>query len=304
MKQLTKILLIFSILYVIDSNAQEYFQVENTYPDGKNGKYTVQLEKLKSYSSQEIDTAFKTIIDSDIYFDYPQGGCQNRAEIIHIYLAHKLKIEHAKIWIFAPVNLYPNDNRHLEINDPNGNAKNGVITWKYHVAPAVIRKNFDGKKDTLIIDPSINNKKPMLLNEWLGSMGNSDVSKYTFLESKWYMFNTKNQSSVINGFFYPYESHFYEDFHRSTMERGLAANDLAEYMMKKLEDGYVDTNGRIKQLLSNQDNIYNFFMNPYWIFEGRADLLANHSNFMRKAEEFYWKRLAFWKEKTNKLLRI
>lgn len=284
--------------------SQTYFRVEQDFPDGYNGQYSVNLSTLQSYTDDRINAAFAAIVSSNIYFKYPQGGCQNRAEMMHIILENQLHLQHAKIWIFAPVDLYPNDNRHLEIADPNGNAINNVITWKYHVAPVLLRKNSSNSIDTVVIDPSIDHTQVMRLRDWLKSMKNSNVSKYTFLESKWYAFYTKQPSSVINGFFYPYSSHWVEDYHRSTMERGLAANDLARFLMQKLKEGYTDNNGDVKKLLANQDNIYNFFMNPYNTFNGRPELLKNHSGLMRQAEQHYWERLAYWQGEVNRILQV
>lgn len=301
MKQLFVLIM---ILATSKTEAQNYFQVEKDYPDGSNGRYTKELKTLQTYSDEEVNSVFAKVLESGIFFNYPQGGCQNRAEMMHILLEKKLKIDHAKIWIFAPTDLYPNDDRHLEIEDKNGYAKNNTITWKYHVAPTVLRRNPNGQTDTLVIDPSIDNKKPMILRDWLSSMKNSSLSKYTFLDSKWYFFYTKPNSSVINGFFYPYESHWVEDFHRSTVERGLAANDLAKFLMQKLKDGYDDTDGNVKNLLANQDNMYNFFMNPYSTFPGRANLLANHSDLMRISEQFYWEQVAYWQKEINTLLKL
>ena len=144
----------------------------------------------------------------------------------------------------------------------------------------------------------------MLLKDWLGSMKNANVSKYTFLESKWYFFWTKDKSSVISGFFYPYTSHWVEDYHRSTMERGLATNDLAKYLMQKLNDGYNDSDGSIKWLLANQDDMYNLFMNPYYMSDPKSKLLSNHSFFMREAEQYYWERLAYWQREANRLIKL
>jgi len=299
--------IIFTLLTLTFSicNAQSYFRVEDDYPDGYNGQYTANLETMTTYSDAEINNAFKTINNSGLFFNYPQGGCQNRAELMHIILEKQLHMQHMKIWIFAPVDLYPGDNRHLEIKDKNGFAINNIIKWSYHVAPAIQRIK-DGKIETMIIDPSIDNSKPMLLNDWLASMSNSNVSKYTFLNSKWYFFWTKDNgtSSVINGFFYPYSSHWVEDFHRSTMERGLATNDLAKYLMEKLKNGYVDTEGSVKWFLANQDIMYNFFMNPYQQSDGKTKLLKNHSSMMREAEQYYWERLAYWQGEVNRLLKL
>lgn len=301
-----KLFLILLTLAFVKVNAQSYFRVEQDYPDGYNGQYSVDLGTLQTYSGDQIKSAFATIVNSGIYFNYPQGGCQNRAEIMHIILQKQLKMQHAKIWIFAPKDLIENDNRYLEITDPNGNAVNNTIKWQYHVAPVVLIKNTNNTIDTLVIDPSIDNKKAMLLRDWLIFMKNSNVSKYTFLDSKWYFFWTKDngKSSVINGFFYPYTSHWVEDFHRSTLERGLAANDLAKYLMQKLRDGYNDSDSSIRWLLANQDVIYDLFMNPYISSNEKTKLLSNHSLFMRDAEAYYWERLAYWQKETNRLLQL
>ena len=302
-------LAIIGLLFIFPSivKAQTYFRVEQDYPDGSNGQYTANLSSLATYSDAEIQSAFDALSSSGIYFNYPQGQCQNRAEIMHIILQKQLKMQHAKVWLFAPIDLVPNDDHHLEINDPNGYAANNIITWNYHVAPVVLRKNNDNSIDTLVIDPAINKSHAMLLKDWLGSMRNSNVSKYTFLDSKWYFFYTKPNSTIINGFFYPYALHWVEDYHRSTMERGLAANDLAMYLMQKLQSGYADSDGSIKKLLATPDNIYNFFMNPYNNFDTigtRTKLLENHSFFMREAEQYYWQRVAYWQGEANRLINL
>ncbi len=303
MKTSKFVISIFCLLVQVTSKAQvsTYFSVETDFPNN-NGKYSADIAKLPAYSEAHIQSAFSALANSGIYFGYPQGGCQNRAEMMHILLEKELCMQHAKVWIFAPMDLYPGDNRKLEIKDPNNLAANGMIMWTYHVAPVLIRKNADGKLDTVVIDPAIDNKKPMVLKDWLGSMKNANVSKYTFLESKWYFFNTQNNSSVINGFFYPYTTDVFEDYHRSTVERGLAVNDMAKFLLKKLKDGYNDSNGDLKKFVTNQDNMYNFFMNPYWDLNGsRASLLKNNSKLMREVEQYYWERVALWQAKVNQL---
>src|SRR5690606_20589537 len=114
MKNLIFILFIFALTKV---SAQTYFSVEQEYPDGYNGRYSVDLTTLSTYSDDQIKKAFTAITNSEIYFNYPQGGCQNRAEMMHIILQNQLKMQHVKIWIFAPKDLYENDNRYLEIKD-------------------------------------------------------------------------------------------------------------------------------------------------------------------------------------------
>lgn len=159
------LLTIVLLMVLATADGQTYFNIEQEYPDGNNGQYSIDLKNLKSYPDDSIKIAFNDISNSGIYFNYPQGGCQNRAEMMHILLEKQLNIEHSKIWIFAPRNLYPNDNRYLEISDPNGNATNNIIKWGYHVAPVILRKNPNNKIDTLVIDPAIDNKKAMLLKD-------------------------------------------------------------------------------------------------------------------------------------------
>ena len=62
----------------------------------------------------------------------------------------------------------------------------------------------------------------------------------------------------------------------------------------------------IKDLLAYQDNIYNFFINPYWNFNGNAKetLLKNHDAFMRKVEQYYWQRVSYWETEANRLIAI
>lgn len=135
-------------------------------------------------------------------FGYPQGDCQQRAEMMH-HLLSNLKIEHAKIWLFAPIDLEKGKTTQLEIKDKNGFAKDSIILWNYHVAPCVLVLGKNNKIDTFVIDPALNRNKLMKLNEWLKAMKNSEVSKYTFLESKYYFFNTQDNgnSTVTNVFF-------------------------------------------------------------------------------------------------------
>ncbi len=185
--------------------SQSYFQVEINFPCNSCGSYTKSLSDLKQYSNEQIEDAFNYVsYKSGIEFRYPQGGCQQRAQMMHVLL-DSLKIDHARIWLFAPIDLDANNRTQLEVEDKNHLVEGDTIKWNYHVAPCVIvLKN--NKIDTLIIDPSLNREKAMTIHAWLSSIKNSEKSRYTFLDSKYYFFNTQNggNSTVLNGFFYTY----------------------------------------------------------------------------------------------------
>jgi hypothetical protein len=69
-----KLLLLLFTLYLENTYAQTYLNIEQEYPDGNNGKYSISLATLNSYSAEHIQTAFNVIANSGIYFNYPQGG--------------------------------------------------------------------------------------------------------------------------------------------------------------------------------------------------------------------------------------
>ena len=112
------------------------------------------VNKLKAYAESTVTAAFNNIatILQDEY-NYPQGGCQQRAHMSSLLLDKKHTIEHAKIWLFAAGTLTASNKTMLEIKDKNRFTPGNKIQWGYHVAPVVkIKKN---NKTTLhIIDPA------------------------------------------------------------------------------------------------------------------------------------------------------
>jgi hypothetical protein len=283
--------------------AQEYFEVEPTF-NCNCGEFTKNLSELKTYTDSEINAFFKKIAeDSQMEFRYPQGGCQQRAEMMH-KLLKDLGIEHAKVWLFAPVDLEHDNTTHLEIHDKNQLAPNNTIKWGYHVAPCVLRK-IDNKVDTLVLDPSIKFSKPLLLNDWFNSMKNSDVSKYTFLDPKYYFFNTQNNgnSPVINGYFYTYEpvEGWVSMYDNATVELELAVNDVAMYLKEKLDKGYQDPNGEIRKLLGSVENLISLYAAQQRCNQMKnismRTLFQNHSKFINESMKFYYERVEFWMKK-------
>src|SRR5689334_12830897 len=88
------------------------------------------INMLKAYDHFRVKEAFDYIANtSDIRFDFPQGGCQQRAHIMSVILSKKFSIEHCKVWLFSPASLNLFDNRTLSIADPNGLTENNSIEW-------------------------------------------------------------------------------------------------------------------------------------------------------------------------------
>src|SRR5882757_6956402 len=97
------------------------------------------INVLESYSLETIKTAFDSIAcSSKIDFSYRQGGCQQRAQVMSMILTKKFNIQHSKIWLFAPATLNIGDNRAMFMEDENKLSPFDIVSWNYHVAPAVL----------------------------------------------------------------------------------------------------------------------------------------------------------------------
>ncbi|HRH59565.1 MAG TPA: protein-glutamine glutaminase family protein, partial [Chitinophagaceae bacterium] len=194
-----------------------------------------ELSYLKIYDIDAIQQAFDSIAhNSQIEFNFPQGGCQQRAQIMSILLDKKFRIDHCKVWLFPPVALYIGDARTLFIEDMNGLTPGNRIEWNYHVAP-VVQVRRGNEVMTMVIDPSINSNAPLLLNEWFALIGNSSVSKYSFLLPDKYFFyccyaSNNTLTTIFDGNFFNYENAMKDDL---TMEKGLAVNDMAMRIFHK-----------------------------------------------------------------------
>lgn len=118
-------------------------------------KPNANLDALRPVEYARLQKIFKEISeDSGIEFNYPQAACQQRTQYLSMLLTKEYQLDHFRIWLFAPVNLYKGSDEHLEIKDSNDLAENGVIKWKYHVAPAV---KIEDK--VFVIDPSLDSEK-------------------------------------------------------------------------------------------------------------------------------------------------
>ena len=269
---------------------------------------------LKVYDLPVIQQAFNSISNSfDIEFNYPQGGCQQRAQVMSMILDKKFNIEHCKLWLFAPAAMDMNETLTLYIEDKNGLSPSGKIEWNYHVVP-VVQVQAANVIDTLVIDPSINRNAPMTMGDWLNSIGNSHTGKYSFLLPDKYFFNCfysgNEMTSIFDGSFVDFINQAKDDL---AVERSLALNDMAikiycTYIqplknasdpagIKKLEDlKAVFGNSTILDLLFAQ-NISGKTENTTHRY-----VITSYSDIMQEAKHFFNERLLYWTKFTNTLL--
>jgi hypothetical protein len=148
----------FTILAIV---FKIYF-LDNPIPLSDNVAFT-------TISESEAQTLFDTLANLDyIEFRYANNHCEDRAHAMSYEIAQK-GIKAGKAWIFVRGifdNKFP---KVLKINDANKVGKNGLLTWKYHVAPVIMSE----KGDTLVLDPSLC-KTPVTLKEWFYKMNVKD----------------------------------------------------------------------------------------------------------------------------------
>jgi hypothetical protein len=268
---------------------------------------------LKVYDLPVIQQAFNRISNSfDIEFNYPQGGCQQRAHVMSMILDKKFNIEHCKLWLFAPAAMDMNETLTLFIADKNGLSPSGIIEWNYHVVP-VMQVQAANAIDTLVIDPSINRNEPMTMEAWFNSIGNSDTGKYSFLLPDKYFFNCfysgNEMTSIFDGSFVDFINQAKDDL---AVERSLALNDMAikifhTYIQPLMNDTEADEtmlldlktvfgNATILDLLFAQ-NISGSTENTTYRY-----VITRYTDIMQEAKHFYNERLLYWTKFTNTLL--
>lgn len=303
--------------------SQEYFDLSKDFPCASCQNYNANFKEIKHYSMAEIKLVFNAINKSGVEFNYPQGGCQNRAQTMSMMLAKTHNIEHCKVWLFSPADLVDGNKTALEIQDKNQLAPNNIIKWLYHVAPCILVDN-NGKVDTLVIDPSIDNSQPLMLAAWLRRISNSAVSKYTFLEPEWYFFLTRissvqNDNSKITGEFYKFEADprgWINNYSNLTLEKGLAINDLAMYVNKKYiiplrssgAQSDVAKLSDFKKAFGNVDALTALFGSQTSYMGNLVSdniylriLQEKYPEFMLDAMKYYIDRVAYWTTEVVKL---
>jgi hypothetical protein len=289
------------LFFITTSFGQKHFDLTVDFPQ-INHNPNPNFEEIKPINHNEVNKIFdKVNSKSGIEFNYPQGGCPERA-IITNYVLDSLGVDNFKIWLFAPSRLIQGDKRQIFVFDKNKLTDDyeNKIKWDFHVAACILRENSNGKIDTLVIDPSIA-KKPLTSKEWLKSINGLQDSKYTYTKGKFYSFNKKNNgnSNVINGYFYEYSGFSYNQL---WLEKMLALNDVAYKMYQDyLLDDSLDINVKndlksvignsatFKEVLSFNDGIPNQSKIFY--------LVKNHPKFINECWDLYQKQIVLWRKR-------
>lgn len=262
----------------------------------------------------KIRKAFDYILQSEIDFDFPQGGCQQRAQIMSMILQKKFSVQHCKIWLFAPAALYEADTRTLFVDDKNKLSPNNIVEWNYHTAPAVLVKNAD-KVQTFVIDPSVNKTGPMLLADWFAQIGNSSISSYTFTRPENYFFNCRyNQNNELTNIF---DGTFFEFMNpvkdNLLMEKGLAVNDMAMQIFHKYIKPLMNAAGEknepeladLKEIFGNStvlDLLFSQNMSGYTDTTSHRYVITHYSDIMQEAKAIFNQRLVCWTAFSNALM--
>lgn len=273
--------------------------------------HNADLNYLPVYPYQVVEDVFNQLATaSNIQFSYPQGGCQQRAQLMSMMLTKNHAIQHCKVWLFAPVTLYDNDNRTLYIKDVNNLTNEEDIQWNYHVAP-IVQVQLNGNIIPMVIDPSINYKAPHQLNDWFAGIGNSDISKYTFMLPDKYFFNcvynNSNQiTTIFDGSFYNYEE---DDKNDLTLEKGLALNDVSITIFENyIQPDATNHSQRIydlKEIFGNATAMDLLFAQKISGQTPQTKLryaLSNYPQIMHEAQQLFNERVVYWMGITNKLI--
>ena len=275
------------------------------------------IDLLKVYDFQQVQQAFKSISkDWGIEFNFPHGGCQQRAQLISLLLQKKFNLNHYKVWLFAPAALYQKNTGMLQLIDKNYLSPNEHIEWSFHVAPVVrIKENKEVK--TFVIDPSVDRDMPLEINTWLAALGNSHTGQYSFLLPEKYFFNssyhTDEQDMVtmlFDGSFYDYINPAKDNL---AVEKGLAINDLVKIIydkhiaplqqntkpeeLAKLED--------LKAIFGNataMDMLFSQNISGYTDNTTMRYVITNYGDIIREAKEIFNNRVFYWTTVMNELL--
>jgi hypothetical protein len=276
-----------------------------------------ELSYLKVYDESTIKTIFEWFAnDSQIEFNFPQGGCQQRAQIMSMFLKKKFQLDHLKVWLLSPSALFPGDNRQLFIDDKNDLTGSDKIEWTFHVAPVVLMQvNKDIK--TMVIDPSINAEAALPVDEWFGKIGNSHAGKYTFLTPDKYFYfcyytSDNRPTTLFEGTFFTYDNPVKDDL---TMEKGLAINDMAILIFNKYikplelsenENDHVKMQG-LKEIFGNAtalDYLFSLNVSGQTPNTSHRYFINHFSEICEEAKALFNQRLIYWTGITNQLLSI
>lgn len=92
-------------------------------------------------------------------------------------------------------------------------------------------------------------------------------------------------------------------YDNSLVERELAVNDVAMFLKRKLDSGYLDKENEIKLLLGNVENMVSFFASQQRcnLLQNISlrKLLTNHSELYKESMAYYNERVIYWIKKSN-----
>ncbi|WP_407264913.1 protein-glutamine glutaminase family protein [Tenacibaculum maritimum] len=298
----------YRFIFILFSTAcfgQTYFNLANEFPQ-VNFNPNPDFSNIKPLSQSESNIVFNQIENnSKIQFNYPQGGCPERA-IITNYILDSLKVDNFKIWLFAPSRLIKNSKEQIYIYDKNSlttDAEN-KIKWDFHVAPAILSENSNGTIDTLIIDPSVA-KKPLKTQEWLGHIEGAEKAKYSYTKGKFYNFfqQDNGRSNVINGSFFEYVSTSYNGL---WLEKMLALNDVAFEMYKEYilnDDVDLSTKADVKVVIGNSATLKDVldFKSGAPAKSSIRYLINNQNEFIIKSWDLYQRQILIWADRIENL---
>jgi hypothetical protein len=167
----------------------------------------------------------------------------------------------------------------------------------------------------MVIDPSINCKEPVLLDQWFAAIGNSHVSKYSFLlPDKYFFYCCYNSSNVLttifDGTFFNFENPVKDDL---AMEKGLAINDMAIKIFYKHIKPFIlskDASDKIKledmkAIFGNTtalDMLFSQNISGYSENTMHRYVLTYYSDIINEARTIFNERLTYWTAVTNALL--
>lgn len=273
------------------------------------------ISQLKSYDYSYVKDAFNKISkDSQIEFNFPQGGCQQRSHVMSMMLSKKFLIEHCKIWLFAPAALFEDNATALFVEDKNKLSPDNLVYWNFHTAP-LVKIDINGTTELLIIDPSVNMEEPLHIGDWLKGIGNSQYGKYTFLAPEKYFFNCKYNeffqlTNIFDGTFFEFVNPAKDNL---VLEKGLAMNDMAVYIFKKyIQPLMKEANPLndlklfdLKEIFGNATALDLLFAQN---ISGNTDntsyryVLNNYGEIVKEAKQLFHERLLHWTRFTDELL--
>jgi len=275
------------------------------------------IHLLQAYEMPLIEAAFNSIsYDWAIEFGFPHGGCQQRAQIMSLILQKKFNIQHCKVWLFAPAALYLDNPGMVHKKDGKNLSPNGLLEWSYHVAP-VVQVNHDGRIETYVIDPAINQQQPLPLQDWFDALNNGHTGKYCFVLPDKYFFNSSYHTGenfeltvLFDGSFFNYENPAKDNL---AVEKGLAIQDMVKqvydsHIMPLMNSNNVADAAKLQDLKDIFGNATALDMLFSQNISGYSDnttmryVVSNHQEIIAEAKRIFNERLLYWTGIVNGLL--